>query len=179
MLLDKSALLDFLAVLDEEVSKEITLVAVGGTAMTLLDLKTSTIDVDFTIPSKDKLAFDKALAKIPHGFKTDVWQDGTVFSQSLPDDYLEKSIEITTFKHIRLRALHPIDIVVTKIGRLDDRDVQDIKACIKKFKISKSQIAARAATVQYAGNEENYKHNLKYVLEKFFPQNHLNRSTRS
>src|SRR4030042_3849933 len=149
MLLDKSALLDFLAVVGEDVSKEITLVAVGGTAMTLLDLKTSTIDVDFTIPSKDKLAFDKALANTPHGFQTDVWQAGTVFSQSLPDDYLEKSIEITTFKHIRLRALHPIDIVVTKIGRLDDRDVQDIEECIKKYHISRSQIEERAANVQY------------------------------
>ncbi len=55
MSLDKSILLDFLTVLDDEVSKRITRVAVGGTAMTLLDLKSSTIDVDFTIPSKDSL----------------------------------------------------------------------------------------------------------------------------
>ncbi len=73
MPLDKSTLLDFLEVLDSEISKKITLVAVSGTAMTLLDLKTSTIDLDFTIPSNDKPAFDKALANVPHGFKIDVW----------------------------------------------------------------------------------------------------------
>ena len=45
MPLDKSVLLEFLRVLDAEVSREITVVAVGGTAMTLLDLKPSTIEM--------------------------------------------------------------------------------------------------------------------------------------
>ena len=166
MPLDKSVLLDFLTVLDEEISGKITIVAVGGTAMTLLDLKPSTIDVDFTIPSKDKPILDKALAKVPHGFKIDVWSDGLVFSQILPTDYLEKSVEIAHFQHVLLRALQPIDIVVTKIGRLDDRDVQDIEACIKRFDISRKQIEERAATVHYVGNEEIYRNNLNYVLEK-------------
>jgi hypothetical protein len=58
MPLDKSVLLDFLTVLDEKIRGKITLVAVGGTAMTFLDLKTSTIDVDFTIPSKDRPIFE-------------------------------------------------------------------------------------------------------------------------
>jgi hypothetical protein len=168
MSLNKSVLLDFLEVLDNEISRKITLVAVGGTAMTLLDLKPSTVDVDFTIPSDDKPEFDKALANVPHGFKVDAWPDGMVFSQSLPNDYLEKSIEIANFRHIRLKALHPIDIVVTKIGRLDSRDIQDIEACIKRFNISKKQIEERATTIDYTGNEEIYQNNLKHVLEKFF-----------
>ena len=53
MQLNKNALLDFLELLNEELLEDITLVAVGGTAMTLLDLKSSTINVDFTIPSTD------------------------------------------------------------------------------------------------------------------------------
>ena len=40
---DKSALLDFLEVLNEDLTRKITLVAAGGTAMTLLDLKPSSI----------------------------------------------------------------------------------------------------------------------------------------
>jgi hypothetical protein len=92
-----------------------------------------------------------------------------IFSQILPSDYLEKSIEIvTTFEHIHLRALQPVDIVITKIGRLDERDLQDIEACIKRFGISKIQIEERASNVQYVGREENYLGNLKYVVEKFF-----------
>jgi hypothetical protein len=168
MPLDKSALLDFLKILNDEISQKITLVAAGGTAMTLLDLKPSTIDIDFTIPNDDKPVFDKALTNVPHGFKIDAWSDGFVFCQILPEDYSEKSIEIANFEHILLKALHPIDIVVTKIGRLDGRDVQDIEACIKGFNISKNEIEERATTVHYIGKEETYRNNLKYVLEKFF-----------
>jgi len=50
MPLDKTQLLDFLGVVEKELSRRITLVAIGGTAMTLLDLKPSTIDIDFTGP---------------------------------------------------------------------------------------------------------------------------------
>ena len=171
MPLDRSALLDFLNILDEELLKRITLVAVGGTAMTLLDLKSSTIDIDFTIPSNDIYAYKKAEQNIQHGLKIDIWEDGYVFSQSLPSDYLEKSIEIKTFEHIVLKALHPVDIVVTKIGRLNDRDVQDIESCIKRFNLSKKQIEERAANIEYAGDYELYKYNLNFVLKKFFNNN--------
>jgi hypothetical protein len=111
--------------------------------------------------------FKKTLSSIPHGFKVDCWEDGIVFSQILPDDYLERSIKIKKMKRIQLRALHPVDIVVTKIGRLDTRDKQDIEACIKKFKLTKNQISRRAETVSYVGREENYKINLNHVLNNF------------
>lgn len=168
MQLDKTLLLDFLETLDDELSRRITVVAVGGTAMTLLDLKPSTIDIDFTVPSSDFPEFRKVLTNLPHGFKVDLYSDGMVFSQALPDDYLEKSIDITNFKHIHLKALHPVDIVATKIGRLNGRDLQDIEACIQKFKLSKRHIEERANQVQYVGNEEFYQSNLRYVLERFF-----------
>jgi len=168
MPLDKSRLLDFLAVLDVELNRKITVVAVGGTAMTLLDLKPSTIDIDFTVLNADYDDFNKALANLSHGFKVDVYIDGMIFSQALPDDYLEKSVPITSFQHINLKALHPVDIVVTKIGRLDQRDIQDIEACVKKSKLSKTQVEERANQVQYVGREENYKYNLQYVLKEMF-----------
>lgn len=169
MPLDKSSLLDFLGILDKEVSRGITIVAVGGTAMTLLDLKPSTIDVDFTIPNEDAGEFENALKKVPHGFKIDYWTDGMVFSQMLPEDYLKRSIPIKTkLKNINLRALHPSDIVATKIGRLNEKDVQDIETCIKKFKLKKRHIESRAKLVEYIGHEESYQINLRYIIKKFF-----------
>ena len=175
MSLDKSRLLSLLGAVDAELrevkdkSTKITLVAAGGTAMTLLDLKPSTIDIDFTGPHQDIVEFNRIQKGIPHGFKIDTWTDGMVFSQALPDDYLKKSIAITTkLKRINLKALHPVDIVVSKIGRLNERDIQDIQDCIRKFKLRKSQIAKRAGAVQYAGNERVYADNLAYVLVSFF-----------
>ena len=82
--------------------------------------------------------------------------------------YVRKSSDIRKLKRIRLKALSPVDIVVTKIGRLDERDKQDIEACIKRFKLRKDQIARRARQVEYVGRQENYETNLKYVLENLF-----------
>jgi hypothetical protein len=121
MLCDKNRLFDFLSVLNEDLTKNIILVAAGGTAMTLFDLKSSTIDIDFTIPSCDMIEFEQALKSNPSGYKIDRWTDGCVFCQTLPKDYLEKSIKIKEFSHISLRALQLVDIIVTKIGRLNDR----------------------------------------------------------
>jgi len=44
---DKSTVFGFLQEVDKELKRKITLVAAGGTAMTLLDVKSSTIDIDF------------------------------------------------------------------------------------------------------------------------------------
>src|SRR5208283_5563491 len=134
---DKSALFEFLEVVSEELTKRITLIGVGGTAMTLLNLKHSTIDIDFTIPEADMLEFDRVLKNNSPGFRVDRWPNGYVFCQYLPDDYLEKSVKIKEFKHISLRAIQPVDIIVTKIGRLDSRDIQDIGDCIRKGNVSK------------------------------------------
>lgn len=165
----KGDLIGFLKVVDENLEKKINLIAVGGTAMTLLDLKPSTIDIDFDLTSEDSEELEKALKTIPHGFRIDVFRDGLIFSQQLPDDHMERSIPIKIhFRSIRLYALHPLDIVVTKIGRLDERDLQDIRACIERFKLTKKMIEERANKVEYIGREENYRINLRNVLKRFF-----------
>jgi uncharacterized nucleotidyltransferase DUF6036 len=169
MSLSKNSLIEFLEALDEEFSRKVIIVAAGGTAMTLLNGKPSTIDVDFTIPKEFYEDFKLALKNIPHGFKVDVWPEGQVFSQMLPSDYLEMSILIqTTLKQIELRTLHPLDIVVTKIGRLIGRDMGDIEICIRNFDLKAEQIRERASKIGYAGNDKVYEINLNTVIQRFF-----------
>jgi hypothetical protein len=169
MQLNDRVLLDFLEEIDRELEKRITLVAVGGTALTLLGAKRSTIDVDFTLTADDHDEFQRVLARVPAGFDVHCFQGSMIFSQDLPYDYLDKSASVKTkMKNIELRTLSPLDIVVTKIGRLDQRDKEDIAACIRKFGLTKEQIAERAKQVSYVGREENYEINLKYTLANFF-----------
>jgi hypothetical protein len=166
--LDKSELFNLLKIFDEEASKHVCLVAVGGTAMTLLDLKLSTKDIDFTVPEKDKAEFDRIRSVIPHGYQIDVWTNGTIFCLTLLDDYLSRSSGIKNFNKIELRALHPVDIVVSKIARLDSADIEDIKACIKKYKIRKEDVKKRASTAIYVSKQEDYEYQVKWVLENLF-----------
>ena len=83
---------------------------------------------------------------------------------------MEKSIKIKEFSHISLRALQPVDIIVTKIGRLNDRDFQDIEFCIKKCNVSEAEIKERALMVlpTFVGPEDNYLYHLGLVIERFF-----------
>jgi hypothetical protein len=169
MSLDNTKLLDFLGEVDKELGRKIVIVAVGGTAMTLLKAKPSTIDVDFTIPGKFYDEFEKAKKIVNPGFRIDLFHDGMAFIIALPDDYMKKSRPIKTkLKNIQLMALNPVDIVITKIARLDRRDEQDIVSCIKKFKIKKSQIVKRAKDIGYSGNDKVFKGNLEIILKNFF-----------
>jgi hypothetical protein len=165
---DKTALFDLLEILNAELDRKIALIAVGGTAMTLLDLKASTIDIDFTIPSSDSIEFKKVLKNNRQATKY-IWEDGRVFCQVLPKDYLEKSIPIRKYSHILLKAINPLDIIVTKIGRLDKRDEADIKSCIDACDISESELRTRAHQVlpTYVGREEDYLYHLNLVIEKY------------
>jgi type IV secretory pathway component VirB8 len=64
--------------------------------------------------------------------------------------------------------MHPVDVVVTKIARLDQRDKQDIQACVRKYKLTKSRVLKRAELVEYVGRRENYEINLQYALRNLF-----------
>ncbi len=169
MSLDNTKLLDFLGELEKELRHKIPLVAVGGTAMTLLKAKPTTIDVDFTIPSEYYDEFEGAKKVAQPGFRIDVFHGGAVFVTMLPQDYLKRSKPIKTrLKKIDLRALHPVDIIMTKIGRLDKRDWQDIESCVTKFKITRKQIEKRAKEMGCAENDLVFKDNLQDVLKKLF-----------
>lgn len=164
MPLSARAVFDFLSEVERSLEGPVKLVGAGGTALTLLGVKPSTIDIDFTGPKDSIAAFRAALEKTPHGFKVDLWADGQVFSQFLPADYLKRSRAIRRIGRISLRALDPVDIVVTKAGRLDDRDERDIRDCARHFKLTKAKVLARAAEVEYAGREERYRERIEYVV---------------
>ncbi len=170
MQIEENDVLVFLKQIDQELEKPLNVTAVGGTAMTLLKLKSSTTDVDFELENKeDGKKFQIAAKAVGAGFKIDLCYNGLIFFQQLPDDYKQKRIPIKTgFKNIRLFSLHPLDIVATKLNRLIERDEEDIQACIKKWKITKKQVEERARQVEFVGNQENAQYHLELTLKKFF-----------
>lgn len=164
----KSALINFLQSVDNALAPErrITLVAAGDTALALLDLKAPTGHLDFVGFKSDIAEFGRACATISsRQFQIHTWTDGMVFGHQLPDDYLKMSLPVSEeLSRIHLRALHPLDIVVSRIERLTESDMRDIKACIKRFKLGKNQVARRARDLQQVGDESKFERNLEYVL---------------
>jgi hypothetical protein len=64
MAVDAGWLFGFLEEVSANLDRPVTLVAVGGTALTLLGVKESTLDIDFTAPKDDLVAFHAGL--LPH-----------------------------------------------------------------------------------------------------------------
>lgn len=170
MPVDKRELLGFLELVDEQLDSKIRVNAVGGTAMTLLGLKASTIDIDFDFSEKDAKTFKAVLEGIPHGYQIDLYSQGYIFAQQLPPDYVDKCVPIKTkLENISLYSIHPLDIVASKLGRLNDRDMQDIEVCIKKHRLSKEGVRKRARQVELSVNRPgDYRANTKVVLGRFF-----------
>ena len=160
-------LLDFLEEVERKLKREIKLVAVDGTAMTLLGLKPSTLDIDFTGPSWDIVEFEEAHESLYHSFDVHCWRDGKLFMVSLPKDYMGKSIMIeTNLAKIKLFALNPVDIVVTRIARLKQRDWDDIESCVKTYGLTAEEIRERYYSIRYAGSQTSLEANLDLVLSK-------------
>lgn len=116
----KTELLSVLESFDEQLTTKIVLVAVGGTAMTLLGIKPSTKDIDFNIPSEnDFKEFIKLKNKIKPGVIIDCWSSNMIFSEVLPEDYIEKSKEYNSgFQKIKIKILSPLDIACSKSAGL-------------------------------------------------------------
>ncbi len=164
----KDALMELLYAADREVSEQhnLTIIGAGDTAMALHGLKSLTIHLDFVGADTDIVEFDIICANMSsRGFEIHTWKNGRVFGQTLPEDYLKASLSIDTkLIRIDLRALHPLDILLTKIERLNESDMRDIKTCIKHFRIGKNQILKRVRSLQQVGSQETFEKNLDIVL---------------
>lgn len=168
-MIDKNDLLGWLKKADKKLKSNIVLIAVGGTAMTLLGLKPSTRDVDFCIESRDSKRFKEIVKNTK--FKVDLFQDGFIFSEQLPGDYMEKSSKIgANLVNIDLRVLSLSDIIITKTARYNERDEEDIEAIARTNKVKREELEKRFTQVRetFAGKDEDYTYHFNLVLKRHF-----------
>lgn len=140
----KEDILAFIQKLDSFIDTPITIIALGGTALTLLDIKSSTRDIDFIISSKDASVLLELFTSL--GFKEiaerrwltndgiiiDVYLDDYIVNVKLLDSSQKNSTILRVFEHITLCVLNYYDICITKIDRGDARDFDDIKKILEK-----------------------------------------------
>ena len=171
-MIDKQEVLAYLHQIDKQLGKKVTLVAVGGTAMTLYDLKEATKDVDFCAANKEDFSIISSIAKKISGkFRLDLFSEGHIYILQLPDDYTAKSRPLKVqFKNLEVKLLSPIDIILTKTSRLNERDIEDIQALISKKRVNKKKLIERYNLVKgtYAGNEAAFHDRFEQVIKEFF-----------
>lgn len=175
---DKEKLLEVLHDLDRMLDTPADIVLIGGSAMTYMGLRTHSIDVDFFYDgmSDDKLC--EVVEKISQDFngaRIDVWStkemlisDGRINRLELPKDYMDMCDipDEEVFKYIRLRILSPIDIILTKVGRLADKDIKDMKTLVDTYKIPRQALEKRYQLYLqgYDGNPKKMKENFKSII---------------
>ena len=166
-LFDSDKLRNVLGKIDNVLSKKCIVVGVGGTAMMLHNLKTLTHDVDFTVRD-GHYEFQKAINILEYCNDVETWIDGEIYLNTLPNDYFQKSTFCYSLQNLDVYAADLVDVIVTKIGRLNNRDVDDIEYIIRSKNINPEQIANRAKELKYDGLAATYFDNLKRVMQDNF-----------
>lgn len=131
---------------DSLMSFRVRLIACGGTALTLLEIKESTKDIDFIVPIRkeferlmeflSKIGYREGEGGLLHPadsfFIYQFWCGNRVYTTELLESPLEvgKHILIKKWRHIYLGALNLLDLIITKMFRGTRLDLDD---CIAVF----------------------------------------------
>jgi hypothetical protein len=175
-------LLDTLENWDSLMNFRIRLIACGGTALTLLNIKESTKDIDLIVPVKneyDKLMkFLKALDYRYKGnglaheddpnFIYQFWCGNRVFTTDLLESPLmeNKHILINSWPHIYLGVLNLTDLIITKMFRGTPADREDCIAAFATGQVDAEKLLDRySEAARYDLNPEKVLQNFVYLTE--------------
>lgn len=150
--LDKNRLLDILSAWDGYLNKRVHLVACAGTALTLMDIKESTKDIDLLIPVEDEYKYLVGILRDlgyerktgagwsrDDGFIFDLYAGKAIFTTELLESPLIRgnNIPLKEFAHIYLGILNYYDLLISKIFRGTTVDMDD---CLALFKVKQKEI---------------------------------------
>ncbi|MEK6850152.1 MAG: nucleotidyltransferase [Nanoarchaeota archaeon] len=177
---------DFLNLI-ADVNEPLELFAIGGTAMLLKNIKESTKDIDFLTTEKyEKVKKILSLAGLKEEssdkicniwrldrLRIDFFYDGFIMGIPFPDDWKKLSEKIAEIGKIKLYILNWYDLIITKISRSEERDIEDIIEIIKSQKVDfnflKNRYYSIAETAIIADFDYKFKH-----LEREYAKRKIN-----
>ena len=164
------------------IEKEIKMYALGGTALTILNIKKSTRDVDINIESNgeyqyickifDDLGFErKGIRWISQeGLAFDMFHGSNIIGTELLPDCIDKSKFIRSFGNIKLYTLPLEDIIISKLARGDSRDFDDIKRILEVEKINLKKLVQRYKETMEPSIVANHKQKMLDLIEIKFKE---------
>ena len=174
--------LDFFRDIDTCLGKEsipgkITLYILGGAAAVIAyGSRRGTMDIDAYIENraiKSKLlgwAGQGSELENKHGLY--LHSANTELMLIETPDWKERSVEILhgKFKHLQVMAISKEDLILTKLGRYNDRDREDIQFVTGKYNINPDKLILyyKSARQYYAGNLGVLDTTFNIVLKEYF-----------
>jgi hypothetical protein len=185
--LSASNLLDTLDNWNSLMHFRVHLIACGGTALTLLKIKESTKDIDFTVPMHNEydrlmkflgdLGYEEKEGGLAHdddpNFIFQFWCGNKVFTTDLLDSPLEPGnhIPIRRWSHIYLGALNLKDLIITKMFRGTSVDRDDCIAAFATGQVKAEELLERySEAARYDLNPEKMMKNFVYLAEGLLEQ---------
>lgn len=180
--IDKSGLFETLSVWDGYLKKKVHLIACGGTAITLLNIKESTKDIDFLVPNPTEyeylLKILKELGYEPKtghgwgrddGFIFDLFSGNRIFTTELLESPLKEGNHtlVREFANIYVGVLNYYDLIISKVFRSSTTDLEDCLALIrvKGNEIDINRVRDRFyETSSYDVADEKNRRNLEYFM---------------
>ena len=181
--LTSSYLLQTIENWDSLMNFRVHLIACGGTALTLLNIKESTKDIDFVVPVhteyKRLLGFLEAIGYREKGgglahpddpyFLYQFWPGKRVFTTDLLVSPLEegKHIMIRKYRRIYLGALTLVDLIITKMFRGTSTDLDDCVAVFSTRNVDEEELLERySEAALYDLNSEKMMQNFIIFVEE-------------
>ncbi|MGD9113486.1 MAG: hypothetical protein PVI77_14090 [Desulfobacterales bacterium] len=175
-------LLDTLENWDSLMNFRVRLIACGGTALTLLNIKESTKDIDLIVPEKNEyerlMKFLKALNYRYKGnglahddapnFIYQLWCGNRVFMTDLLESPLKENnhVLIKRWSHIYLGVLNLMDLIITKMFRGTPADREDCIAAFATGQVKAEKLLERySEAARYDLNPEKVLQNFGYLAE--------------
>ena len=172
---------------------KVNLIGCGGTALTLLEIKDSTKDIDFIVPVDKEyeklikflwsIGYEEKGGGLAHQddpyFLYQFWVGNRVFTTDLLDSPLDpgKNIPIKKWRHIYLGALNLQDLIITKMFRGMKVDVDDCVAAFITFEIDLEELFERyAEAAKYDLNPEKMMQNFIVFVEALLEKGVVTRS---
>lgn len=159
--ISKNELLNRFVDWDSFLKRKVHLIACGGTAMTLLGVKESTKDIDLMVPiEKEREYLLKLLLELGYknvtgwgwarddGFVFDLFRGKSIHTTELLESPLDMNnhVLVKEFSHIYLGVLNTSDILISKLFRSTQVDVDD---CLMLVKHEGSRINWKALEARY------------------------------
>jgi hypothetical protein len=181
--IDKTTLLNYLTVWNRYLKRKVHIIACGGTALTLLNLKASTKDIDFLIPKPEEYKYlVTILADLGYeGITETGWQKNrtfifdlyvgkTIFTTELLESPLKAGnhIPFKEFSSIYLGILNYYDLIITKLFRYSTVDIEDCLTILKEKhrEIDMEKLKSRFyETSSYDTSDERNRKNFEYFLK--------------